>query len=151
MLVLGGIKSNGGWTGFVLISRSFLGVLDAVPRAPLADLLRPHLELRDVGGDVAARPPCEDLVHPGHDEAAQVVAAGVVGEAVREVVDAVLDVVGDVADLLHPVLHPVVVLVAFALRRAAQVADERLHARQLVADVLDVSPDATDESVLLGE
>lgn len=64
----------------------------------------------------------------------------------REVVDAVLDVVGDVADLLHPVLGLVVVAAG-----AGEVAEERLHAGELVVDELDVAADAADQGVLLRE
>lgn len=64
----------------------------------------------------------------------------------REVVDAVLDVVGDVADLLHPVLGLLVVAAG-----DGEVAEEGLHAGELVVDELDVAADSADERVLLCE
>lgn len=105
VLVVGGVEDGG------LGGRRGAGgvrVVDAVPPAALAYLLRPHLEDGDPGGDVAAGPPGEDLEDAVEEEVAGH-AGGQAVEAVAGVVDAVLDVVGEVADLLHPVLGVVVV------------------------------------------
>uniref|UniRef100_A0A0E0RAQ8 Uncharacterized protein n=1 Tax=Oryza rufipogon TaxID=4529 RepID=A0A0E0RAQ8_ORYRU len=119
-------------------------VLHPVPGAPLADMLRPDLEVADVGGDAAA------LVQRGEQVPRPLEGdncagpAGLAAEAVADVVDAVLDVVGDLAHLLHPVLTLLVVGDV-----PLEPAEEGLHAGELVVDVLDVVADAGDEGVLL--
>jgi len=123
VLVLGGIESSaattsrrGSTTRSAAAVTDALGVVDAVPVAALADLLRAHLEVGDLDGDVAARPPGVHLVDAVDEEVASHV-AGQAADAVARVVDAVLDVVGEVADLLHPVLHLVVVPAWWSARR----------------------------------
>ncbi|KAF0924789.1 hypothetical protein E2562_014896 [Oryza meyeriana var. granulata] len=53
------------------------------------------------------------------------------------------------ADLLHPV--PDAVVVNAAVTRGAELAEERLHAGELVVNVVEVALDAADEGVLLCE
>jgi hypothetical protein len=71
-------------------------------------------------------------------------------EAAREVVHAVLDVVGDIADLLDPALGLLIVS-SSSCSCPAELAEEGLHAGELVVRVLDLAGDTADELVLLGE
>jgi hypothetical protein len=124
-----------------------LQFLHPVPHSPLADMLRPSLEVADLGGDAVAS------LQRGHQvpllaEVHQYPAStGLAAEAVIDVVGAVLDVVGHLTHLLHPVQA---LLVVVALR-PLQPVEEGLHAGQLVGDVLDVIAGAPDQGVLLRE
>ena len=124
-----------------------LQLLHPVPHAPLADMLRPSLEVADLGGDAVARLQRGEQVPLLPEEHQYPAPAGLAAEAVVDVVDAVLDVVGHLAHLLHPVQALLVV----AAGRPLQPVEEGLHAAQLVGDVLDVIADASDEGVLLRE
>lgn len=128
----------------IRFSVGWFWIADAIPGAALTHMLRPFLELGNLGGDPAALATSPDLVQVPAKLGPQVVALAVRVEALGEVVDAVLDVEGDVADLLRPVRR---LLVGAAV--AAEAVEEGLHAGQLVADELDVAADAADQGVLL--
>jgi hypothetical protein len=153
LLVLGSIKSSSaaaaGTRSCSVSCGAVLGfgVVDVVPLSALTDLLRARLEVGDLAGDVTARPPRHHLVDTVDEEVAGDVAAEPAGvvDVVAGVIDAVFHVVGHVVNLLHPVLGPVVML------HLPEVAEEGLHGAELIGDVLQVTVDASDQSVLLGE
>ena len=64
-----------------------------------------------------------------------------------KVIDAVFHVVCHVTDLLHPAPEPAIVVV----QGRTKVAKKGLHGGELIVDVLDVTADTTDQSVLLGK
>ncbi|KAG2563269.1 hypothetical protein PVAP13_8KG312704 [Panicum virgatum] len=126
------------------------GVLHAVPRASLADILRAALEVDDLGGDVAARSERGHGVPRAAEVDEEALAAGLAAETVGEVVHSVLDVVGDVPDLLDPVLG-LLVVGGSGRGGTPDLAEEGVHAGELVVHVLDLAADAADERVLLGK
>jgi len=128
----------------------FFRVLDAVPRAALPNFLCSVLEVNDLGGDVPARPERGHGVPRAADVDEEALPTGLAAEAVREVVHTVLDVVGDIADLLDPVLGLLIVS-SSSCSCPAELAEEGVHAGELVVHVLDLAADAADERVLLGE
>ncbi|KAG2558657.1 hypothetical protein PVAP13_8NG284002 [Panicum virgatum] len=129
---------------------AFFRVLDAVPRAALPDFLCSVLEVNDLGGDVPACPECGHGVPHAADVDKEALPSGLAAEAVGEVVHAVIDVVYDIADLLDPVLGLLIVS-SSSCSCPAELAEEGVHAGELVVHVLDLTADATDERVLLGE
>mgnify|MGYP003703120781 CR=1 FL=1 len=123
-------------------------VLHPVPGAALADMLRPELEVADLGGDAAALVEGGEKVPRPLEGDGRAAPPGLAAEAVADIVDAVLDVVGHLAHLLHPVLT---LLVVVDVPSSLELAEEGLHAGHLVVDVLDVVVDAGDQGVLLRE
>jgi hypothetical protein len=109
--------------------------------------LCPDLEVSNVGSNFAARPPCPHIIYYSDYKGAPDITDGIIREAVGIVIYAVLTIVGHITDLLHPVFHPIALL----LRGRAEVAEKGLHGGQLVVDVLDITTDTPDQSILLGE
>ena len=113
-------------------------------------MLCPGLEVADLSGDAVASVQRGEEI-PGPPEGGQFSApTGLAAEAVAGFVDAVLDVVGDVPDLLDPVLG-LLVVGGSGGGGVPDLAEEGVHAGELVVHVLDLAVDAADERLLLGE